>query len=144
MSAVSSLLLWVHDYCEFMSSLSPCVLCVLDAVSFRGHSYIARYPLGEGGGQPFYRRTTARGREGVWDRLILYRAIYERPLMCVSDSLLILYFWLITSKESSQVRVTWQVISLYQYSIVKYAHWPWPCVDSVNVSSQMKLNIILQ
>ena len=36
-----------------------------------------------GGGQLFYRRTTARGREGVRDRLILYRAIYEWPLISI-------------------------------------------------------------
>ena len=27
----------------------------------RGHSYIARYALGEGGDQPFYRKTTSAG-----------------------------------------------------------------------------------
>ena len=40
----------------------------LSGFKFRGRSYIARYALGEGGGQPFYRKTTADGR-GVSTKL---------------------------------------------------------------------------
>ena len=33
-------------------------------IILRGRSYIARYALGEGGGQPVYRKTTAGGGGG--------------------------------------------------------------------------------
>ena len=36
-------------------------------LSLRGRSYIAQYALGEGGGQPFYRETTADGGV-IWDK----------------------------------------------------------------------------
>ena len=39
--------------------------------SIRGRSYIARYALGEGGGQQFYRKTTADG--GGVNKIIAYR-----------------------------------------------------------------------